>query len=154
LEELARAVVAVLGAGLDAAVEAVDGRLLQIQVELELLVDGLADEDLAQALQVGQPLEVEHALDELVRVLHLVDALGADLLPEPLVAPVLAHAGVHEVLVDAGELAGENLVQEVDDLVVAFHAASCPRRYCEDSTWRCRRSQCSRSIISQMVSWQ
>ena len=50
----------------------------------------------------GHPLEVEDALDERVGVLHLADRLLAELLGEALVAPVRAHLGVDEVLVDRG----------------------------------------------------
>ena len=44
------------------------------------------------------------------------------LLGEPLVAPVLAHLGVDEVLVDRRQLGGEDLVQDLDDLRIAAHA--------------------------------
>jgi hypothetical protein len=54
-------------------------------------------------------------------VLHLVDRLVADLLVEPLEAPVLAHLGVDEVLVDRGELVGEQLIQERQDLFSTLH---------------------------------
>ncbi len=53
---------------------------------------------------------------------HLADGLLAELLPEPLVAPVFAHARVDEVLVHGGELGRENVVEQRDDLVVALHA--------------------------------
>ena len=42
---------------------------------------------------------------------------------QPLVAPVLAHLGVDEVLVDRGQLAGEDLVERLDELRVALHAS-------------------------------
>ena len=96
---------------LDRLVEARDGVHLDGEVVLQLLDDGLTDVDLAEALHVRQALEEEDALDQLVGVLHLVDRLLADVLVEPLVAPVLAHLRVQEVLVDGGELAGEDLVQ-------------------------------------------
>jgi hypothetical protein len=67
------------------------------------------------------PFEIQDARDQLVGVLHLADGLLAHLVPEPVVAPVLAHAGVDEVLVDRGQLVGEDLVQGVDDLIVSTH---------------------------------
>src|SRR6185295_16857716 len=47
--------------------------------------------------------------------------LFVDVLGEALVAPVPAHARVEEILVHRGELAGEDLVQQRDDLRVALH---------------------------------
>ena len=40
---------------------------------------------------------------------------------EAVVAPVLAHLAVDEVLVDRGELRGEHVVEDVDDFAVALH---------------------------------
>src|SRR5262249_56627304 len=54
--------------------------------------------------------------------------LGANLLPQPRVAPVLAHAGVHEVLVDGRQLGGEDVVQRGDDPILTSHVrAPLPR---------------------------
>jgi hypothetical protein len=43
------------------------------------------------------------------------------LLREPLVAPVRAHLGVDEVLVDRGELRGEHVVQDFDHRRITAH---------------------------------
>jgi hypothetical protein len=56
-------------------------------------------------------------------VLHLVDRLLLLVLLELLQSPVAEHAGVEEVLVDRGELVQKHLVQVLDDLPVALHAA-------------------------------
>jgi hypothetical protein len=37
------------------------------------------------------------------------------------VPPVLAHLGVDEVLVDGGQLGGQHLVEQLDDVGVALH---------------------------------
>src|SRR5439155_20977070 len=100
LEKGAGAVVAGGAAGFDPLVEPLHGLVLDLKVELELLGDGLAYVDLAVPLHVRHALEVEAALDQLVGVLHLPDALLAHALVEALVAPVVAEAGVEEVLVD------------------------------------------------------
>jgi hypothetical protein len=121
LEELGGADVAGAPALLDPAVQDVDGALLEIEIEAEHLRDVLAHVDLAEPLEVRQPLEEEDPLDHVVRVLHLVDRLGAELLVEPLVSPVLADAPVKEVLVHRGELVREHLVQQIDDGGVALH---------------------------------
>jgi hypothetical protein len=55
-------------------------------------------------------------------VLHLLDGLVVVDLLEDGAPPVLAHAGMNEVLVDPGELLAENLVQQIDDSWVAMHA--------------------------------
>src|SRR5882672_4248640 len=79
-------------------------------------------------------VEVQDALHQRVRVLHLVERLLADLVPEPLVAPVLTEAGVQPVLVDGRELAGEDVVQERDDLGIAFHGDPSYRKVSQAST--------------------
>jgi len=60
-------------------------------------------------------------------VLHLLDRLVVLVLAEALETPVLVHARMQEVLVDRGQLDGELLVEELDDLLVAFHVASWGR---------------------------
>src|SRR5439155_20810620 len=82
---------------------------------------GLADVLLAQALDLRHAFEIQHTLDELVGEAHLTERLVADLLPQTLLAPVLAHPSVDEVLVYRGELGREDVVQEGDDLLVASH---------------------------------
>src|SRR5438477_505993 len=121
LQQVAGAVVAEAAAELDGRVERLDGGLLDLEVEAELLGHRLADVDLAQPLEVRDAFQIEDALDERVGVLHLLDRLRAHLLPQPLVAPVLAHAGVDEVLVHRRQLGGEHVVQRGDDLVGALH---------------------------------
>src|SRR6185295_13266157 len=125
-EEVAGVVVAFLPADLDAFVEAGEGVELEGVVGLEDLRDVLADVDLAEALDVGDAVEEEDTLDQFFGMLHLADGVLADDLVEPVVAPVLAHLAVDEVLVDGGELAGQDFVQDLDDFRVALH--ECLRR--------------------------
>ena len=99
---------------------------LDREVVAELLGHGLADAERRQPLQVRDALEVEEPVGERLGVLHLVDRLVADVCGQALVAPVLAHLGVQEVLVDRRELAGEHLVQQLDDLVVTPHDRKSP----------------------------
>src|SRR4029077_5110271 len=122
LEELPAAVVTQAPGRLDARVEHADGVALDLEIQAELLRHGLADVHLAEALDVRNTFEVEDALDELIGVLDLADRFFTELLPEPLVAPVLAHPAVDEVLIDRRELGCEDLVQEGDDLLVASHS--------------------------------
>src|ERR1700678_3053664 len=114
-------VVADVAAQLDPLVEPRNGLEFVGQIVAQDLDDALPDGQLVELLKVGQALEKEDPLDELVCVLHLPDRLVVDLLAEVLVAPVQAHPGVQEVLVDGGQLAGEHFVQDVDDAGVALH---------------------------------
>src|SRR5437867_782237 len=118
-QELAGAVVAEAAGDLDGGIEGLDGRLLHLEIEAELLGHRLADVHLAEPLEIGHAFQIEEAGDEAIGVPHLPERLLADLLPQPDVAPVLAHPCVDPVLVDGRELGGEDLVQERDDLVVA-----------------------------------
>jgi hypothetical protein len=86
-----------------------------------LLAHGLPDPQGEQPLVVGQAVEEQDPVGEQLRVPHLIDRLGACVRGEPGQPPVRLHPGVQEVLVDRGELAGELLVEQVDDLRVAAH---------------------------------
>ena len=103
----------------------------------------LADAHRAEPLQVGDALEEQDAADQRVGVLHLVDRLLAVVLRERLVAPVVEHLVVDEVLVDRGELGGEDLVEQFGDLGSRAHAreATAARRpihgeRCSSEWWR------------------
>jgi hypothetical protein len=63
-QQLAGRAVVGLDAGDDRLVEPFDRVVLELEVELELLLDGLADVDLAEALDVGDALEEEDPLDQ------------------------------------------------------------------------------------------
>ena len=82
----------VRAAELDAPVEALHGVLLHRQVELVLLRDVRADVDLHVLLHVGHAVQVEDAVDDQLRVLHLPDRLFLRVLGQLLVLPVLQHA--------------------------------------------------------------
>ena len=110
----------------DAEVEPLDRLVLEVERELQLLGHGLADAHGAEPLQVGHALEEEDPPDQLVGVLHLVDRLVAVVLRERLVAPVVEHLVVDEVLVDRRELGGQDLVEQFGDGSVALHAPRLP----------------------------
>jgi hypothetical protein len=65
----------------------------------------------------------------LLGVLHLVDRLLLDVVPEPVIAPVVAHLRVEKVLVDGGQLFAQRDVQLLDHLRVTLHAASFDARW-------------------------
>ena len=66
-----------------------------------------ADEHLAQLADDGPALQEEDAGDEPLRVLHLVDGALPEVVVKLVVAPVLAHLGVHHVLVDGRQFVGQ-----------------------------------------------
>ena len=101
-------------------------RHLELEVAFERFLRALADEELVQVLQVGQALEEEDALDELVGMLHLVDRLVMLVVGEARQSPMTEHARVEEVLVDRGELVGEHRVQVTQDVRITAHAKSPP----------------------------
>src|SRR6185503_3376276 len=72
----------------------------------------------------GHAVEKEHALDDLVGVLHLVDGLVVRVLGEDGITPVLAHPRMDEVLVDAGQLLAKHLIEQIDDARITLHVAS------------------------------
>ena len=87
----------------------------------------LADRQLVQVLQVGQAVQEQDALDELVGVLHLADRFVIGDLAQTLEAPVLVHAGMQEILIHRGQLIGEHSVEQLDDRLVALHVEALPR---------------------------
>jgi hypothetical protein len=62
---------------------------------------------------------------------HLVDRLLTQLGGEPEVAPVLAHLGVDEILVDRRQLVGEELVEECEYFLVTLHRSAFSPRSAE-----------------------
>ena len=94
---------------------------LLLEIALQRLERVLADQQLAEVLEIGQALEKQDPLDEAIGVLHLVDRLLLLVVLELLQAPVAEHAGVQEVLVDRGELVEQHLVQMLYDLRITFH---------------------------------
>ena len=127
LQQVARAVVALVPAQRDAAVEPLDGVLLEIESELELLAGVLTDLDGAEPLQVRHAIEIEDPFDEDVGVLHLVDRLLPERGGQPFEAPVGEHLGVDEVLVDGRELGGQHFVETVGLLLYAVGVISLAR---------------------------
>jgi hypothetical protein len=121
LEELRRGDVVDRAHVLDAAPQPIHRLDLDLHVAAEHLGDVLADAQGEELLVVGQSLEEQDAVGEDLGVPHLVQRLGAGVLGQLGVAPVVLHLGVQEVLVDGGQLGGQLLVQEFDDLLVASH---------------------------------
>jgi hypothetical protein len=75
----------------------------------------LTDLDRIEPLDVRVAVEHEDAVDQAVRVLHLVDGEAVEDLAEPWQPPVVEHPGVEEVGVRDRQLERERLVQELHD---------------------------------------
>ena len=97
-------------------------RHLELEIALETFLHTLADEQLAQVLQIGQTVEKQNALDEAIGMLHLVDRLILLVLLQAHQAPVAEHAGVQKILVDRRELVLQHGVQVLQYLGIALHA--------------------------------
>ena len=99
----------------------VDAVIPELGPALERFLHVLADEQLAEVLQVRQAVEEQDPLDQPIGVLHLVDRLVVRVLAELLQAPVLEHAGVQEVLVDRRELVLQYAIEMPQYERVALH---------------------------------
>ena len=54
-------------------------------------------------------------------MMHFIHRLFSDIHMELVIAPVLAHLGMHHVLVDGGEFISQQLVKHRKQFLVAFH---------------------------------
>src|SRR6266853_1037568 len=72
-------------------------------------------------LHVGEAIEEDDAVNQLVGVLHLFDGFLAPYLGQGLVAPVLQQAIVQPILVDGGELVTQRLVEIFDYGCISAH---------------------------------
>lgn len=95
--------------------------MLALEIAFQDLLDVLADHQGRDVLQVGESLQEQDAIHQLVGVVHLLDRFLALLFPKPRHAPMIQHAVVQPVLVDGAQLELEGLVQDVYDLFLAFH---------------------------------
>ena len=91
------------------------------EVGFDDLLDRLPDAQRIEILHVGEAVEEEDAVDELVGVPHLLDGFLAPLLGEVLEAPIVQQAIVQPVLVDGRQLASQAAVHVFENLGVATH---------------------------------
>ena len=112
-----------LARDLDGLVVHRDRVRLELQVGFELRFHVLPDAQLHRVHR-RRGVEEQDAFDQHLGVLHLVDRLLLDEGAEPVIAPVVTHLGVQEVLVDGRELLAQSEVQLFDDLLVPAHSAA------------------------------
>jgi len=84
---------------------------LGLQRGPQLLLNGRSDGHPGRLLHPGRPVEEEDSLDDLLRILHLLERDLPESLGEALLAPVLAHLRVSKVLIDRALLEAEEIVQ-------------------------------------------
>ena len=121
LEQLHRHVVAEFLADLAGLLVRGPGLMLAGKVGFENFLDILADAQRRDGLKVGMAFQKDDPLDELVGVVHFLDRLGAFLLGQLRIAPVVEKPVVQPVLVDRSEFEKQRLVKPLDDPFFAFH---------------------------------
>ena len=93
----------------------------ELQVVLELLFDVGAHANDVVARDFGHPFQEEDAIDEHLRVLHFANGFVVVLRGQPIQTPVLAHFGLHEVLIDRRQFDRESRIERVDHLLNTLH---------------------------------
>ena len=96
------------------------------QVTFEDLLDCLADMQRVEHLHVGETVEEDDTLHELVSMHHLFDRFLAPFLGEIEIAPVFQHPVMDPILVYGGHFRPQSLVEIFDDFGVALHWRNSP----------------------------
>ncbi len=97
------------------------GILLEPQIAFEHLLHAFPDHQFVEILQIGQAVEEQNALDQLVGMLHLVDRLAVFVGAELGDAPMPQRAGMQEILIDRGKLVFQHRIQMLQDGRIATH---------------------------------
>jgi len=133
LEDFPGAVVSDPTAQFDGLVVVGHSGQFELQVVLELLLHISANPDHVIARNLGSAVEEQDAVDELLGVLHLPHRFLVVLLAEAVKAPVHAHLGLAEILIDGRQLDRQGPVQRFDDFGFAFHPSRTPTAHRLDS---------------------
>jgi hypothetical protein len=108
----------------DACLEVSQRCLFELEIAGQHLSDVLADQQLAEVLQIGQTVEQQDALDQAVGMFHLFDRLIVLDLAKAGKAPVGIHPRMQKILVDRGQLIAQLFVEPLDHGLVALHGIS------------------------------
>ena len=76
-----------------------------------------------QRLQVGQAFEHQNAINQLIGMFHFSDRFFVLFFSDFFQAPMLIHPGMKKILVDCAEFVGELGIEQLDDVIVAFHGS-------------------------------
>src|SRR6266516_667854 len=98
-------------------------RHLRRKIAVEHLSDVLPDAKRIDHLHVGKAVEEDDALNDLVRMLHLLDRFLAPFLGQRPVTPIVQQPVMQPVLVDGGKLVPQTTVEKLDDSCIALHGA-------------------------------
>src|SRR5438552_2775226 len=120
-EEIARDEISDSLAMRDRLAQPREAGLFEAQITFEDLAHILADQELVEVLQIGQAVEEQDALDQLVGVLHLVERGVVLAVAELCDAPMAQHPRMQKILIDRGQLVLEHRIQMLDDGLVAPH---------------------------------
>src|SRR5205085_11408540 len=123
-DEVAAAAVAYALAMGDGAPELSQRVHLELEIGPEDLFNILADAQPAEHLKIGQAVEEQDTLRQLVGVLHLVDGFGALELGKLVHAPIAEQSVVQPILVGRGELVLQGFVEKLENLRIPLHAAA------------------------------
>src|SRR5690606_2270400 len=88
---------------------------------LQNFLDGLADAQWCDALQIGMPLEKNDALDQSIGVMHFLDGFCAFPIGQFCVAPVVQQTIMDPILIDRAKFEKEGFVTPLDDMCFASH---------------------------------
>jgi hypothetical protein len=128
-EELPRSLVSLLESDPDPLREDPQRPAFTLELDPKLLGHVLPDRHRPHPLHVGDALEEQDPVHDPLRVLHLFEGDVPEALRQSPVAPVLAHLRVQEVLIDDGQLQGQQIVERVRNPAVPLHPRSLlPRR--------------------------
>src|SRR5229473_3273893 len=94
---------------------------LSRKIAIQYLFDGLPDMQRIEHLHVGKAIEENDAMNQFIRVFHLLDGLLAPFLGKGLVAPVLEQAIVQPILIDGGKLVTQRLVEVFNYGCISAH---------------------------------
>ena len=84
---------------------------LSLFVARDDINDRAADMDRVEIGNRRCALQEENAADQPLSVVHFINGLSLDGLVQLPVSPIIAHLGMHHVLVDGGQLVREELVE-------------------------------------------
>ena len=111
-QQVGAGAVLLLPAHEDTRPQALGYLILDSEVGLELLTQCLSDPQREQPLVIGQAVEQQDAVGDLLRMLHFFERLFAGVRGHLGEAPAVLHLGMQEILVDRRQLAGQLLVEQ------------------------------------------
>ena len=104
--------------------------IFQIKVGLEDFFNRFTDAQTPKHLEIGQAIQEQDTLGQLVGMLHLVDRFMAFHFRQLLHAQIIEQPVMQPILIDRGQLVLQCLVQKFDDFCIALHGFAPDRVGC------------------------